>query len=149
MWGCDNKPQSVNSIEIGQAKTEVKSPAVLSKTEGLMKLKANCYLCHNPKAESHDNMLAPPLAAVKYKYSQLYPEKELFVNRMAEFLYNPTLENAVMKGPIRQFGLMPKTALTKKEIEELTSYIFNYELEFPTWFPSHFEEMHGTQWESN
>ena len=134
IWGCDNKPQGVSRIEITQEKTEIKEPSVLSKADGLMKLKTNCYVCHNPNTESHDNMLAPPLAAVKFKYSQLYPEKELFVERMAEFVYNPTVEHAVMKGPVKRFGLMPKTALAKTEVDELILYIFNNELDFPSWF---------------
>lgn len=148
IWGCDNKPQGVSRIENTQEKTEIKGPSVLSITDGLMKLKTNCYVCHNPNAESHDNMLAPPLAAVKFKYSELYPEKELFVDKMSEFVDNPTVEHAVMKGPVKRFGLMPKTALAKTEVEELILYIFNNELEYPSWFPSHFEEMHGTKWES-
>ncbi|GAB5552526.1 MAG: hypothetical protein Sapg2KO_21170 [Saprospiraceae bacterium] len=50
-----------------------------------------------------------------------------------------------MKGPIKRFGLMPKTTLSKNEIQELVKYIYHEELETPKWFPEHFEEEHAVK----
>ena len=68
---------------------------------------------------------------------------------MSEFVAMPSKENALMKGPVKRFGLMPKPALEMEEIQELVKYIYNNELEIPKWFSGHFEEKHGEKWESN
>jgi hypothetical protein len=105
-----------------------------------------CYTCHNPKVASHDALLAPPLAGIKYKYKKIYPNEVEFITKMTEFIAHPSKEKAVMKGPVKRFGLMPKTALIKEEIEEVVRYIYNNELETPSWFSEHFEEHHGVKW---
>jgi cytochrome c551/c552 len=131
-----------------QNKTVMQSIDLKASEEGLIGLQTNCYSCHNPNTESHDSMLAPPLAGIKYKYMSLYPEEEVFVKKMSEFVAMPSKENAVMKGPVKRFGLMPKPALAKEEILELVKYIYHNELEVPQWFSGHFEEQHGVKWEN-
>ena len=38
----------------------------LSNQDILKSMQTNCYVCHNPAVKSHDEILAPPLAAVKF-----------------------------------------------------------------------------------
>ncbi|PWH87064.1 c-type cytochrome [Brumimicrobium oceani] len=111
----------------------------------LISLRNNCYACHNPKTESHDDILAPPLAGIKRRYKKQYPDEQSFVEHMTEFIDSPSEEEALMKGPIKRFGLMPKTALSKDEIKELAKYIYHHPIEAPKWFQSYFKEKHGKE----
>ena len=96
-------------------------------------IKANCYVCHNPEAASHDAILAPPLAVVKMRYVRKYRTREAFVNNMTSFLLNPTKENAIMFGAVDQFGLMPTTVFDEKTTRRIVEYIYSNKLEEPTW----------------
>lgn len=146
-----NAPQSDQKTKVeselsAKEQEEIKNIQSLSQETGFQRLQTNCFPCHNPKAESHDEILATPLAGIKHNYKNLYPDEELFITKMASFVNDPNEENAIMRGPIRRFGLMPKTTLSKKEIQELVQYIYHNDIEFPDWFPEHFEEHHNTNW---
>jgi hypothetical protein len=147
-WGCANEPQNIDEKVTKTEAKYISEIATLSEVDALNILKTHCYSCHNPKSESHDNMLAPPLAGIKHKYKQLYSERSEFISKMADFVIHPSKENAGMKGPVRRFGLMPKTTLVDKEIFEIVAFIYDSPLEYPEWFPKHFEEHHGEPWES-
>ena len=124
------------------------SPPVILPTEtdlmadGLTLLKKHCYACHNPNTNSHDDIIAPPLAGIKKHYSEAYPKKEDFSKAMIEFVKNPSSEKSLMKGPVKRFGLMPKPAVTDQEIQQIVTYIRDSELEKPKWFDAH-EKGHG------
>ena len=140
--GCsssDNKEtkESPTPIETVSADEE------LADLEAAKLLTSVCYVCHNPKSGSHDEMLAPPLVGIKRQYQRATADREAFVTRMASFVSNPNKENAIMKGPIRRFGLMPKTTLADDEIKAIVSYIYDHDLPQPDWFAQHEEEMHG------
>lgn len=106
-------------------------------------LQTTCYPCHNPKSASHDEMLAPPLVGIKRRYSREYPNRASFVEHVSAFVEAPSEATALMKGPVRRFGLMPKTAPNKEQIKAVVEYIYDHELEMPAWFPKHYEEKHG------
>jgi len=146
LFSCNRKPENFNRNLSTEQKIAIQNIPSIPGEVGLNNLKTSCYSCHNPNSVSHDNMLAPPLAGIKYKYKKLYPTEELFIAQMSDFLDNPTIENSVMKGPVKRFGLMPKTTLTKIQIQELVKFIYNEELEVPKWFPEHFEEQHNIKW---
>lgn len=110
--------------------------------DGLTLLKKHCYACHNPNTNSHDDIIAPPLAGIKKHYFDAYPEKEDFSKAMIEFVKNPSSEKSLMKGPVKRFGLMPKPAVTDQEIQQIVTYIRDSELEKPKWFDEH-EKGHG------
>lgn len=102
-----------------------------------------CYACHNPKVGSHDEILAPPLVGVKQQYLKASKDRDDFITRMFAFVSSPNEENALMKGPIRRFGLMPKPALNEEEIKAIVSYVYDNQLQAPVWFAEHEQEMHG------
>jgi|AntRauMFilla1563_2_1112583.scaffolds.fasta_scaffold00909_6 cytochrome c2 len=104
---------------------------------GLTLLQKHCYACHNPNSDSHDDILAPPLAGVKKHYAKAYPEKEQFSKAMIEFVKNPTVEKSLMKGPVKRFGLMPKPTATDQEIQQIVRYIRDVEIARPRWFDEH------------
>lgn len=101
--------------------------------EGLVLLERHCYICHNPKSKSHDEIIAPPLWGMKKHYLEAYPAKEDFENAMLSFIQNPTEEKALMKGPVKRFGLMPKPAVSKEDLQKIVAYIYSNELENPQW----------------
>jgi len=135
--------------ETGQEKQEGQSELLatvtteLSIPSGLEMLQANCYACHNPKSESHDTMLAPPLAGIKNRYKRTYGTRDEFIAAISSFISMPTEEKALMKGPIKRFGLMPKPALSDSlQIRALVSFIYDNPIETPEWFA----EQHGEEW---
>ncbi len=143
-----NAHQKPEKMELSQDHlTEIRIIKTIPPEEGLALVSENCYACHQIDSESHDNMLAPPLARIKYTYKKKFDSEELFIAKMSDFLIEPTKQKAIMKGPVRRFGLMPVTGLSNEEIKELTKYIYHNELEYPEWFPAHFEEEHHIKWE--
>lgn len=106
-------------------------------------LKNQCYICHSPVSVSHDSIIAPPMAAIKMRYSMSYKSREEFVSAVTEWVLNPAQEHALMRGAITQFEVMPKLLYTKEDVKKIATYIFENELEEPEWFDAHQKEMHG------
>jgi hypothetical protein len=123
--------------------TQETNPIKISQTEGILDpeglvlLKKHCYACHNPNTASHDEIIAPPFEGIKSHYSKAYPEKNQFTEAMVSFIQNPQAEKALMKGPVKRFGLMPKPAVTPEEIHLIVSYIEGNDLEKPSWWADH------------
>lgn len=145
-FSCQLEPANKEEVLTTETLADLEQITPLSEEEGARLLQQNCYTCHNPASASHDDMLAPPLAGIKNKYQQLYPDRNVFVQRVATFTKTPTKENAVMRGPVRRFGLMPPVALPLEEVQQLAAFIYDHELPVPVWFPEHFEEQHGEAW---
>jgi hypothetical protein len=126
--GCSTKSAGVESPA---AVTQSDTPALLVSVPEV--LKANCYLCHNPAAPSHDAIIAPPLAVAKLRYNRQYQTKDEFVDSMTAFLINPTKEKAIMYGAVDRFGVMPRSTVDEKTLREIVEYIYNNKLEEPSW----------------
>lgn len=122
----------VNKTTIEVSKTD-SNPAQLLLTK-------KCYTCHNPESDSHDNIIAPPLTAIKKKYKKTYKSKALFVSEFSAFILNPTEEKAI--GPTHKFGLMPKIEINKLEAETIANFVYQTALPYPDWLPQHWEEKH-------
>ena len=137
--GCNTVQKSAKKAVQSQ---DIQKTTVLSKTEGAQLLKTHCYACHNPASVSHDAVLAPPLAAVKFRYKSLFAEREAFVAKMSNFLVEPTKEKAIMPGPVDRFGVMLPTALSREEIIQISAFIYDEAVEVPSWFREHFEQQH-------
>ena len=127
-----------NHKETQSAQAEMASAPVLSAEMKL--LEANCYTCHNPNSNSHDEILAPPLAGIKRRYSKATSDRDTFIDRMSSFVENPSEEKAIMKGPINRFGVMPKPVISKDDIITIVTYIHDNELPKPEWFEGHHKD---------
>ena len=147
LWSCNRQPANKDEEVSSKELAKIENLQLFSKEEGLAFLKTNCYACHNPKSESHDNMLAPPLAGIKFKYKKLYPDRAKFIARMTDYIHHPSKENTLMPGPVKRFGLMPESPLDKDNIRRIVAYIYDNPLEIPDWFQGHFEEEHGKKFE--
>ena len=105
-------------------------------------MQTNCYVCHSVTA-TEDNRIAPPMIAIKKRYSMGNITKEAFINSVQDFIRNPTEENAKMFGAVKRFGLMPKQAFPEKTIQQIAEYMFDFEIDQPEWFNEHYKQEHG------
>jgi mono/diheme cytochrome c family protein len=116
----------------------------INSEDGYALMKENCYVCHNPEAVSHDAIIAPPFKAVKMHYINNYDSKESFVTAMVNWVQKPSEENALMKGAVDKFKVMPPLPLETSEIEKIASYIYENDVEEPVWMNDHMKEMQGS-----
>ena len=121
--------------------TQVEGENTVQKNEGLKLMEQNCYACHNPKAESHDNIIAPPFKAVKMHYTREYDNKKDFVNAVVKWVQNPSEDKALMSGAVNRFKIMPKLPLATKNLEKIANYLYDHEVENPKWMDAHMKEM--------
>jgi cytochrome c553 len=131
------------------AQGTTKNPGVLDQTtskEVLSTLMISCYVCHNPRIKSHDDIIAPPLAAVKYMYKFKYPAREDFINQMTDFVLEPNNQKAIMQGPVMKFGAMPDMPLDADQVRSIVGFIYDNQIEEPVWFPDYFQQRHGMKW---
>ncbi|MEN2282255.1 c-type cytochrome [Algoriphagus sp. SE2] len=126
-----NSSEKINDKEMIFQTGESQDP------KGLILLKKHCYQCHNPNTTSHDEILAPPLFGIKSHYKKAYPESEQFIRTMVDFVKNPMEEKALMKGPIKRFGLMKNPELNQEDIQIIVEYLESNDLEKPVWFEQH------------
>ncbi|NVK63809.1 MAG: c-type cytochrome [Flavobacteriales bacterium] len=94
---------------------------------GKVLMENNCFSCHN--TQGTDNMLAPPMQRVKDHYWDEDASKEDFVQAIVEWCENPTEEHSLMPGARRKFGIMPKQAFEKKEVQAIAAYLYDNDLD--------------------
>lgn len=139
-----------STLSCKQQKAEIKTEEVKvvqatdnqTKPEGYNLLRNNCYACHSVTAKSHDELIAPPMVAIKRRYLVSYATKEKFVEAMTNWVLDPKEEHALMRGAVNQFKVMPKQPFEKEAVIKIADYMFDNELEKPTWFDAHFKEEH-------
>lgn len=133
---AEDKPKSTEQ----QDKTA--SLMAVQESEGYELIKTTCYVCHNPESPSHDELLAPPMAAVKMRYSMQYRSEEEFVEAIVKWTMDPQENKALMRGAVMKFKTMPKQPFKEEEMRKIATYIYHNELEEPLWFASHKKEIH-------
>ena len=106
-------------------------------------IRTNCYVCHNPEAKSHDAIIAPPLAAVKFRYTMVHQDREPFIQALSAYLLNPQQKESLMPGAISKFGVMPVTPLKEEQVKEIAAYLYDHDPAQPVWFNEHFKSMHN------
>lgn len=135
---CTEKKKELPKVVSNDLKTEF-----VQNSEGYDLLKMRCYACHSVVSASHDAIIAPPMAAVKRRYSMQFSTKESFVNAITEWAINPNTNDAKMKGAVAKFQVMPKQNFKEEEIRKIAVYMYENGLEQPEWFAAHEKEMHG------
>lgn len=134
----NNTPKKIISKNI-----EIKISELSNDAEAYELIKTKCYICHSINSSSHDVIIAPPMAAVKMRYSRNYRAKESFVEAITKWTMDPKVEKALMPGAVDNFNVMPKQVFVEEEIRKIATYIYENELEEPNWFDEHQKEMHG------
>ncbi|MCF6353351.1 MAG: hypothetical protein L3J06_10105 [Cyclobacteriaceae bacterium] len=134
------------SSENKEAVTEVVASEVIAAIDTVsanyLLLKNQCLICHGGGV-SHDAIIAPPMQAVKWFYSQRFSTKEKFVEKMVAWGVNPTEEKSLMKGAVKRFKIMPKPATNESDLKTIAEFIYDNELQTPDWFAEHFKKMNG------
>ncbi len=110
--------------------------------KGKKLMENKCYVCHSPNA-SQESLIAPPMVAIKARYLEDAKTKEKFIEHIWNFVEKPSKEKAKLKGAVERFGLMPYQPYSKKEIEAISSFMFDYKIEQPEWFQKHWKTNHG------
>lgn len=138
LLSCSTDKQRHDASDIDQ-----KEASVSDASKGYQLLKKHCYVCHDPASSSHDEIIAPPMAAVKMRYSMTYKTEASFVEAIHDWTMDPTEEKALMRGAVNRFKVMPKQAFKSSDMRQIATYIYLHKLEEPDWFGAHAEEMHG------
>ncbi len=135
---CQSKKTS-NELLIKEKSVAIK---LIEENEVLDLLKMRCYGCHQVNSTSHDEIIAPPLAAVKRRYLRSFPQREGFVEAVVNWTLDPKEENAIMFGAVNRFKVMPYQSFDKSEMQKIAGYMYDNDLEEPKWFEVHEAEMH-------
>ena len=130
---CKEKSKEINSSKVVYNQQ-------LNNGKELMEQK--CNICHAVNTKTHDDIIAPPMIAVKRRYSRFYNSEKEFVEGITNWVLNPNEKDALMYGAVQQYKVMPKLPYTKEEVKAIANYIYNNELEKPSWFQQHFNEEH-------
>ena len=133
---CNKQKSSEDFNTNTQANSETEN------AEALALFQQKCYACHSVTTKSHDEIIAPPMIAVKKRYSMQFDNKEDFVNAVVAYAHDPKAENALMPGAIEKFKAMPKQAFDVADLKKIATYIYNNEIETPEWFEGHFQQNH-------
>ena len=83
---------------------------------------STCNACHNAEL---DPPLAPPMFGVQKRYKKAFPDRQEFVQRMVDFVQNPTMDKVIMKRPAMKLGLMPAQKLPEAELQQVAAYIYD------------------------
>ena len=140
--GCEQPSKNEGSAKSSD-ESDMETAQVLNTADIQKQLAVNCYACHNPNSGSHEEIIAPPLAGIKMKYMNSTADRTAFIERMSDFIEHPSQESAMMQGPVKQLGVMPKTALGKSQIQAIVTYLYDNEIPAPVWFADHQKEKQG------
>lgn len=119
-----------------------KKGSISIENEAKLLVENNCYSCHSPSSSSHDEIIAPPMIAVKTRYLKEYNSEKAFVEAMVSYAKSPSKLKALMKGAINKFGVMPQQNFSKKDLQKIAKYIYSNPIHEPEWFKEHFKQEH-------
>ncbi|MBW6483464.1 MAG: DUF3365 domain-containing protein [Vicingaceae bacterium] len=105
----------------------------VNEDKALTLLKTNCFTCHNPDLDI-ENRVAPPWFKVRQHYYDEETTKEEFVAAIINFINNPTEENSIMPGAVRNFGLMPKMSFKAEDLQLIAEYLYDNDISSDEWY---------------
>ncbi len=111
-----------------------------SSDDGAELFAQSCSSCHFVTEKA---TLAPPIFAVVRYVKGAYPDQELFVERIVDWVENPQAEDALMQGAVKKFGLMPKLSIKTEDLEKIAIYLYKHKFNVPDWYKKHYKEKHG------
>ena len=122
--------------------TAFEKQIIAKKHPGKKLMETNCYTCHSPSASQEDR-IGPPMIAIKKHYIKEETTKDEFIAAMQSWIKDPNATDAKMFGAVQRFGVMPKQVFPEKTITKIAEYMFDFDIEQPEWFESHFNEEKG------
>ncbi len=144
LFSCNNKKETYEDVENNE-KALVYNPQVAKEL-----MEKHCYLCHSPTADEVKGRIAPPMVAIKARYidKEEYNKSE-FIKAVSQFVSNPTDDKALMYGAVRKFGVMPKQVFPDSAVIKIAAFMFDYKIESPDWFASHWQGHGNDNWEQS
>ncbi len=141
LFSCNKKNENYKPV------TDNDKLEVSDNLDGKKLMETHCYLCHSPSAPEGEGRIAPPMVAIKARYidKEGY-NKEEFIAAVKSFVENPTEDKALMYGAVRKHGLMPKQAFPDGSVEKIANFMFDYQIEEPEWFKSHWQGHGNDNW---
>ncbi|MCB0837261.1 MAG: hypothetical protein KDE26_00875 [Bacteroidetes bacterium] len=100
---------------------------------GYTLLQEKCMTCHSTVGKTHDELVAPPIFAVKRRYEMVYNNREDFVEGVKAWAKTPKEENVLMRGAVSKFNIMPYQGFEDEDLEKIAGFIFDNDMEKPTW----------------
>ncbi|MEG9328423.1 DUF3365 domain-containing protein [Salinimicrobium catena] len=110
----------------------------LQEHRGKKLMETQCYVCHSPTA-AMDEMIAPPMAAIKAHYLLDQPSKGEFIKAIVSFVEDPSAGKAKMPGAVARFGTMPLQNFPENSVEQIAEYLYDHQVEEPEWFSEHWK----------
>lgn len=104
-------------------------------------METECYICHDPQA-SQESMIAPPLAAVKEIYINNTTTKGQFTEALIKWVNDPETESKMPQALI-EFGSMPYIPYPDDALTQIAEYIYENDIERPSWYDKVLEEENG------
>ena len=133
--------KSQNSANAGKA-ISIADEAIPFDSTAYTLLQNKCMVCHSTVGKTHDQLIAPPIIAVKRRYMMKYDERDDFIEHIVAWAKNPKEENAIMFGAVDKFKTMPYLNFEESELQKIAAFIYDQEVEKPEWFEEHFREQH-------
>jgi mono/diheme cytochrome c family protein len=131
------------SCQTKQKKTDI-SPNMIAQnvtdSTGKELFNQKCMICHSTEGKDDKTMLAPPFYQVKNRYLKASMDQSDFVVTMSNWVKNPSADNALMRGAVEHFNIMPQLGYTDADIKLIVNYIYNNEMPKPDWFDAHQRE---------
>lgn len=105
-------------------------------------METQCYACHSPK-QSREFQAGPVMVEIKTQYLSKYPKREDFIQAIVDFVIDPVASRSIIKDAGTRFTLMPKAAYKESELRDIAGYLFDYQVEAPTWYAEVYQQEFG------
>jgi hypothetical protein len=115
--------------------------------EGEKLFNTHCTSCHGAAVGGMDmsKRIAPPIAAVRLHYIDIYPDEASFVGAVTSWVEKQDESKSLMRGAIQKFKIMPPLVIAKEDAAKIASFIYDGNIEKPEGFEKHVEEEHGKE----
>ncbi|WP_339833741.1 DUF3365 domain-containing protein [uncultured Flavobacterium sp.] len=140
LFSCNEKKEKYKPVE-----NEIVALDTIAH-DGKKLMEMHCYLCHSPSAKENEGRIAPPMIAIKARYLMDYDSKEDFIKAISNFVENPTEDNTKMHGAVKKFGVMPKQVFPENAVAQIADFMFDFQIEEPTWFKEHWQGHGNDNW---
>ncbi len=94
----------------------------------------NCFQCHYPE---NTREIAPSFPEIKATYMNKYQEEQDFTVAMLGYIQDPKPETMLDQTWQNRYGVMPKFAYKKEDLEEAVKLIYKTDFNSPEWKATH------------
>ncbi len=105
-----------------------------------------CASCHASEGMPTN---APPMFAVINHVKGTYPDREEFIERIVDWVWEPDASQTLMPGAVRRFGVMPKLGYDSEQVRMIAEYLYDDGPALPAWYADHYRKMHNRDPQQN